>query len=60
MYTVDEIFNVQYNENKDKLEIKNKKVTSKKFLKILITLFGVFSIMNTMLIFTFVKLLKNI
>jgi len=60
MYETDEIFYINYNEKKDRLETKNKKNSSKKFVTILIALFGVFCIMNSMLIFTFMNLLKNI
>ena len=61
IYANDEIFNIGYNSKLDRLEIKNKKTTSKnKIIRILIVLFGVFSIMNCMLIYTFMELLKNL
>ena len=61
IYANDEIFNIGYNSKLDRLEIKNKKKTSKnKIIRILIVLFGVFSIMNCILIYTFMQLLKNI
>ena len=68
IYANDEIFNIGYNSKLDRLEIKNKKITAKirkfiiknKIITTLIVLFGVFSFMNCILIYTFMQLLKNI
>lgn len=68
IYANDEIFNVGYNSNLDRLESQNKKNKSRvkknfnqnKVVTILLALFVSFSLMNCALIFTFMQLLKNI
>lgn len=68
LYANDEIFNIGYNAELDRLEINNKRKRKKirkvfnenKVITTLIILFGIFSIMNCILIYTFMELLKNI
>lgn len=67
IYANDEIFNIGYNSKLDRLEIRDKRKTNiiKKFLinnriiTTLILLFIMFCILNSILIYTFMQLLKN-
>lgn len=58
IYANDDVFNVRYNSELDRLEIKNK--PKNRFIRILIILFGTFSIMNCFLIYSFMEILKTI
>lgn len=68
LYANDEIFNIGYNAELDRLEIKNKRKNNKlrkifnenKLITTLMILFVAFSVMNCVLIYTFMELLKNI
>ena len=68
IYANDDIFNVGYNSELDRLEVKKRKITNKimttlkrnKIMTTLIILFATFSFMNCMLIYTFMQMLKNI
>ena len=67
LYANDEIFNIGYNEDLDRLQIKDKKhskikkvIHENKMITTLIILFSMFCFLNCVLIFTFMDLLKNI
>ena len=68
LYANDEIFNIGYNADLDRLQIKKEKKQSKikkvihenKMISTLMALFIMFCLLNFALIFTFMDLLKNI
>ena len=68
IYANDEIFNIGYNYELDRLEIKDKRkrniikkyITNNKIITTLLLLFITFCILNSILIYTFMQLLKNI
>ena len=68
LYANEDIFNISYNSELDRLEINNQKSNNKikkknnenKIIIVLVILFGIFSIMNSILIYSFMELLKNI
>lgn len=65
---MEKIFNIQYNNKLDRLQIKDNKKTNKffefinnhKFISIILTSFLLFSVINFYLIFNFVKILENV
>ena len=67
LYTNEDIFNIKYNERLDRIEIKQKgwtrikqSVQNHKFLSTVIALFIMFSLLNIVLIYNFLEVLKNI
>lgn len=68
LYANDEIFNIGYNKDLDRLQIKKEKKHSKikkaiyenKIITTLAILFIMFCLLNCVLVFTFMDLLKNI
>ena len=66
-YVRDEIFNIRYNEQLNKLELKKESWTSKlksiiknnKFITITLITFIMFSSLNFIMICNFIKLLEN-
>ena len=68
LYANDEIFNIGYNADVDRLQIKSgqkqnkvkKAIHDNKLITILISLFFMFCFLNCALIYTFMNLLKNI
>ena len=66
-YVRDEIFNIRYNEQLNKLELKKESWTSKlkliikkhKFISITLITFIMFSSLNFIMICNFIKLLEN-
>ena len=68
LYANDEIFNISYNANVDRIQIKGRKKQSKikkamhenKLITILVSLFLMFCFLNCVLIYTFMSLLKNL
>lgn len=64
-YTNDDIFNVKYNKEIDRLEIQKKSkmkqiLKNHKFFATVMALFIVFSLLNVILIYNFLEILKNI
>lgn len=64
-YAKDEVFSIKYNKNEDKLEYPKlhpwiTKMKKNKFLTLLVTLGGIFSTMNLILIYYFFSLLNNL
>lgn len=68
LYANDEIFNIGYNADVDRIQIKGRKKQSKikkaihenKLITILVSLFFMFCFFNCALIYTFMSLLKNL
>ena len=68
LYANDEIFNIGYNAKLDRLQIKNNKRQNKikkalhenKIITTLVMLFVMFCFLNSVLIYTFMDLLKNL
>ena len=67
MYANDEIFNIGYNADVDRLQIKGKRqskikraIRGNKIITILAMLFIMFCFLNCALIYTFMNLLKNL
>lgn len=68
IYANDEIFNIGYNSEVDRLQIKkNKKesnlkriINENKVMSVLILLFFMFCSLNCIIIYTFIDLLKNL
>ena len=68
LYANDEIFNINYNSGTDKLEMKGirtkhklrKTLKENKIILIASSLFVLFSLVNCMLIYSFLEILKNI
>lgn len=68
MYANDEVFNVEYNESLDRLEIKRKSWTSRviknlRHHKIIVAtaiMFVICSFMNCVLIYNFMEILKKV
>jgi len=66
-YAKDEIFQIRYNNNLNRLEIGNKKWTSRfiktvkrhKLISIIIIAFIIFSIANVIMIFNFMEILQS-
>ena len=66
-YANEEIFSIDYNAEVDRLQIKRKNqskirkiIHENKIITILVALFFMFCLLNCMLIYTFMDLLKNI
>ena len=67
-FAKDEIFQINYNKRKDRVEIKHKNWTSKikekmkqnKLLSTAIIAFVLFSLMNIIMIYNFLNILQNI
>ena len=67
-YAKDEIFQISYNERKDRLEIKHKnwtrnmkeKIKQNKLLSTVIIAFMLFSVINIIMIYNFINILQNI
>lgn len=67
-YAKDEIFQISYNERKDRLEIKHKnwtrkmkeKIKQNKLLSTVIIAFMLFSGINIIMIYNFINILQNI
>lgn len=64
-YAKDEVFSIQYNQKRDKLDSRRVKrligsIKKNKFLTLLMTLGMLFSVMNFMLIYYFFEVLRTI
>ncbi len=67
-YAKDEVFSIRYNEIKDKIEFSNRKwlnrtinkIKRHKFISTVILTLIIFSTINVVMIFNFMKLLQNI